>query len=159
MVHSTIRILQYVPLVGCISSFFYYILCLWGARNFLRQRHPAAHSSTIPNLPPVSILKPLRGTDPDIYESFRSHCLQDYPDYEIVFGVHALDDPVVALVKQLQTEFPDRPIRLVICSDSLGTNGKISSLIQMYAVARHPYILINDSDIRVPHDYLRRVIA
>jgi ceramide glucosyltransferase len=149
------HILVVITVVGTACGLGYYCLCLLGARGFRRESRHSWPEFT----PPVSILKPLRGTDPDIYESFRSHCLQDYPDYEIVFGVHALDDPVVALVKQLQTEFPDRPIRLVVCSDTLGTNGKISSLIQMYAVARHQYILINDSDIRVPRDYLRRVIA
>ena len=133
----------------------YYLLCLLGARSFRREPRRLSTEFT----PPVSILKPLRGTDPDIYEAFRSHCAQDYPEYEIIFGVHALDDPVVELVKQLQREFPDRPIRLVICADMLGTNGKVSSLIQMLSVARHPFLLINDSDIRVPRDYLRRVIA
>ena len=68
-------------------------------------------------LPPVSILKPLKGTDPDIYESFRSHCLQDYPEYEIIFGVSDAGDPAVASVEQLQREFPDRTIRLVVCSE------------------------------------------
>lgn len=159
MVHSTIRILQYVPLVGCVSSFFYYILCLWGARNFLRQRHPAAHSSTIPNLPPVSILKPLKGTDPDIYESFRSHSLQDYPEYEIIFGVSDAMDPAVASVRQLQQEFPSRAIRLVVCPEILGANVKVSNLEQMSAASRHEFILVNDSDIRVERDYLLRVTA
>ena len=144
-----------IAVVGTSCGFGYYCLCLLGARSFRRDSRRVWPTFT----PPVSILKPLRGTDPDIYESFRSHCIQDYPDYEIIFGVHALDDPVVDLVKQLQREFPERPIRLVICSDVLGTNGKVSSLIQMLAVARHPYLLINDSDIRVPQDYLRRVIA
>ena len=141
--------------MGTSCGLGYYCLCLLGARSFRRDsRHPWPAFT-----PPVSILKPLRGTDPGIYESFRSHCIQDYPDYEIIFGVHALDDPVVDLVKQLQKEYPARPIRLVVCSDTLGTNGKVSSLIQMLAVAQHPYLLINDSDIRVPQDYLRRVIA
>ena len=62
-------------------------------------------------LPPVSILKPLKGTDPEMYESFRSHCLQDYPEYEIIFGVSDPDDPAVDSVKQLQREFPDRRIQ------------------------------------------------
>jgi ceramide glucosyltransferase len=147
-----------VIVVGTIATccgIGYYWLCLLGVRSFRRQTQRPWPAFT----PPVSILKPLRGTDPGIYESFRTHCVQDYPEYELVFGVHALDDPVVSLVKQLQMEFPERPIRLVICPDALGTNGKISSLIQMLAVARHPYVLINDSDIRVPRDYLRRVIA
>ena len=109
--------------------------------------------------PPVSILKPLKGTDPDIYESFRSHCLQDYPEYEIIFGVSDADDPAVASVQQLQREFPERAIRLVVCSQKLGANVKVSNLEQMLPAARYQHLLVNDSDIRVERDYLRRVIA
>jgi ceramide glucosyltransferase len=110
-------------------------------------------------LPPVSILKPLKGTDPDIYESFRSHCLQDYPDYEIIFGVSDPGDPAVASVEQLQREFPDRTIRLVVCPKKLGANVKVSNLEQMLPAARHDHLIVNDSDIRVEPDYLRRVIT
>lgn len=159
MVHSTIRVLQYVPLAGCVSSFFYYILCLWGARTFLRERDRGAHPSTLTNLPPVSILKPLKGTDPDIYEGFRSHCLQDYPEYEIIFGVSDLNDPAVASVKQLQKEFPSRAIRLMVCPEILGANVKVSNLEQMSRAARHELMLVNDSDIRVERDYLSLVTA
>jgi ceramide glucosyltransferase len=110
-------------------------------------------------LPPISILKPLKGIDPEIYQSFRSHCLQDYPEYEIVFGVSDPGDPAVASVKALQREFPDRSIRLVVGSKILGTNGKVSNLEQMLPAARFEYLIVNDSDIRVERDYLRRVTA
>jgi len=100
----------------------------------------------------------LKGTDPDIYESFRSHCLQDYPEYEIIFGVSDPDDPAVASVRQLQQEFPDRVIQLVISPNKLGANVKVSNLEQMIVAARYEYLLVNDSDIRVERDYLRRVI-
>lgn len=159
MVHSTIRILQYVPLVGCVSSFFYYILCLWSARKVLRERARKWHCSNSTDLPPISILKPLKGTDPDIYESFRSHCLQDYPEYEIIFGVSDANDPAVASVKQLQQEFPSRAIRLVVCPKILGPNVKVSNLEQMSADVRYELVLVNDSDIRVERDYLRHVTA
>jgi ceramide glucosyltransferase len=111
------------------------------------------------NLPPISILKPLKGTDPDIYESFRSHCLQDYPEYEIIFGVSDPRDPAVASVEQLQREFPERNIRLVVAEKKLGTNVKVSNLEQMVQAARHEYLIVNDSDIHVEPHYLRRVIA
>ncbi len=110
-------------------------------------------------MPPVSILKPLKGTDPDIYESFRSHCLQDYPEYEIIFGVSDPDDPAVASVQQLQREFPERSIRLVVCPNKLGANVKVSNLEQMLSAARYQHLLVNDSDIRVEPDYLRRIMA
>jgi len=153
------KILQIVPLLGCVSSSIYYLLCLWSAGVLLRGRK--MHTGTHPaeSLPPVSILKPLKGTDPDIYESFRSHCLQDYPEYEIIFGVSDPADPAVASVEQLQREFPDRSIKLIVCSTILGTNVKVSNLEQMVQAARYEHLLVNDSDIRVEPDYLRRVIA
>ena len=158
MLHSTIRFLQLVPLLGCASSFFYYLLCLWGARTFLRQRTGEVYASREP-LPPVSILKPLKGTDPEIYASFRSHCQQDYPEYEIIFGVSDPADPAVASVRRLQQEFPSHSIRLVICPEILGANVKVSNLEQMLAASRHEHLLVNDSDIRVERDYLRHVVA
>lgn len=159
MVHSTIRILQVAPVLGCASSFFYYLLCLWSARNFLRQRIAEEDLSSTKRLPPVSILKPIKGTDPEIYSSFRSHCLQDYPEYEIIFGVSDPEDPAIASVKQLRQEFPSHAIRLVICPEILGANVKVSNLEQMSSASRYEHLLVNDSDIRVEPDYLRRVVA
>jgi ceramide glucosyltransferase len=110
-------------------------------------------------LPPISILKPLKGIDPEIYESFRSHCLQDYPEYEIIFGVSDLNDPAIESVRELQLEFPDRRIHLMLCPEILGANVKVSNLAQMLTQARYDHVIVNDSDIRVEPDYLRRVIA
>jgi ceramide glucosyltransferase len=159
MIHSIVRILQLVTILGCASSSVYYLVCLWSAAAFLRERKAAAGSGSTSNCPPVSILKPLKGTDPDMYESFRSHCLQDYPEYEIVFGVSDANDPAVTHVQQLQCEFPDRQIKLVVCPNVLGTNVKVSNLVQMLREARYEYLIVNDSDIRVERDYLRRVVA
>jgi ceramide glucosyltransferase len=94
-----------------------------------------------------------------MYESFRSHCLQDYPDYEIIFGVSDANDPAIQLIEQLKAEFPQRAIRLIICRESLGANTKVSNLAQMVREARYEYLIVNDSDIRVEPDYLRRVLA
>jgi ceramide glucosyltransferase len=167
MIHYTLRIFQVVGILGCLSSSVYYLICLWSAAVFLRE-HKAGEGpfgcrseqvGPTQALPPVSILKPLKGTDPDIYESFRSHCLQDYPEYEIIFGVSDPDDPAVASVQQLQREFPDRSIRLVVSPNKLGANVKVSNLEQMVPAARYQHLVVNDSDIRVERDYLRRIVA
>ena len=161
MIHTTVRICEWVGILGCVSSSVYYLICLWSAAVFLRERKEGegARLRQPLSLPPVSILKPLKGTDPDIYESFRSHCLQDYSEYEIILGVSDPDDPAIASVQQLQREFPDRMIRLVVCPSQLGPNVKISNLEQMLPTARYQHLLVNDSDIRVEKDYLRGVIA
>jgi ceramide glucosyltransferase len=160
MISFTVTIFQVIAILGCLSSSIYYLICLWSVRAFLRERRVAGMAAHPPQaFPPVSILKPLKGTDPDIYESFRSHCLQDYPAYEIIFGVSDPDDAAVASVQQLQREFPERAIRLVVSPNNLGANVKVSNLEQMLPAARFEHLLVNDSDIRVDRDYLRRVIA
>jgi ceramide glucosyltransferase len=159
MIYTSVRIFQVVGILGCLSSSIYYLICLCSALIFLRERKAGGGARPTQFLPPVSILKPLKGTDPDIYESFRSHCLQDYPAYEIIFGVSDPDDPVVASVSQLQREFPALTIRLVVSANKLGANVKVSNLEQMLPASRYQYLLVNDSDIRVEPDYLRRVIA
>jgi len=159
MIHSIVRIVQIVTILGCLSSAVYYLICMWSAAAFLRERRAGGSARPTQPFPPVSILKPLKGTDPDIYESFRSHCVQDYPEYEIIFGVSDPSDPAVASVERLQQEFPGQAIRLVVCPQTLGANVKVSNLEQMLATARYQHLLVNDSDIHVVRDYLRRVMA
>jgi ceramide glucosyltransferase len=159
MMHFFSSTVQIIAVVGIVSSSIYYLLCLWSASKFLRERGVSEGARPTQSLPPISILKPLKGTDPEIYESFRSHCLQDYPGYEIIFGVSDPNDPAVESVKALQREFSDRRIQLVVSEKILGANVKVSNLAQMLREARYDHLIVNDSDIRVEPDYLRRVTA
>jgi|HubBroStandDraft_6_1064221.scaffolds.fasta_scaffold00473_6 ceramide glucosyltransferase len=159
MIYSILRTIQIVAVIGTVSSCIYYLLCLWSAAAFLRGREAGEGAGRTQAFPPISILKPLKGADPEMYESFRSHCLQDYPEYEIILGVSDPDDPAIESVKKLQQEFPDRRIQLLVCPKVLGANVKVSNLAQMLAEARYDYLIVNDSDIRVGPDYLRRVTA
>src|SRR5690242_10011607 len=117
---------NFLPVLLCaglaICGMGFYALCLWSARSFRRAAHLRASQFTAP----VSILKPLRGVDPRMYESFRSHCVQDYPAYEIIFGVSDADDPAVEAVHRLKAEFPQCRIELVVCPQVLGNNRKVS---------------------------------
>jgi ceramide glucosyltransferase len=166
MIHLILRTVQTVAGAGIVSSSLYYLLCLWSAAKFLREQKigrqpnsPHSDIQTVSKLLPVSILKPLKGTDPEMYENFRSHCLQDYPEYEIIFGVSDPDDPAIECVNKLQREFPDRRIHLTVCPRILGPNVKVSNLAEMLTEARYDRLIVNDSDIRVEPDYLRRVTA
>ena len=167
MMHFILRIVQIVAAFGIVSSSIYYLVCLWSAAAFLRERVAGGGPTDCISrqvrptraLPPVSILKPLKGADPEMYESFRSHCLQDYPEYEIIFGVSDLNDSAIETVKELQREFPDRRIQLMVSPKILGANVKVSNLAQMVAEARYDYLIVNDSDILVEPDYLRRVTS
>src|SRR5690242_17575245 len=155
MAQHLLRLIEAIAALGAAAGAGYYLLCLWSARSFLRD---SRRQALPPFTPSVSILKPLRGTDPEIYESFRSHCQQDYPEYELIFGVSDPEDPAIELVERLQRDFPQRSIRLMVCPKVLGSNMKVSNLVQMLPLAKYDYLIVNDSDIRVEPDYLRRVM-
>jgi len=108
------------------------------------------------NLPPVSVLKPVAGLEAGFEKAILGHALQDYPEFEILFGVHSLDDPAVPAIRALIASHPEVQIRLIACSTKT-PNAKAGILIDLLREARHPVLLVNDSDISVPPDYLRRV--
>src|SRR5947209_3724069 len=141
-----------------VAGIAYQFLCVWSAASFLRDRRKE-DSRKVAAFPPVSILKPVHGADRGAYESFRSHCVLDYPNYEIVFGVNDSRDSAIPFIEQLIKEFPERRIKLVICAQALGTNRKVSNLIQMLSQAQHEYLVVNDGDIRVQPEYLREVMT
>jgi ceramide glucosyltransferase len=159
MLPHIIKLIQIVAVLGTLSSIGYYLMCLLSAAKFLRERKTWIAGGSGETTPPISILKPLKGTDPEMYESLSSHCLQDYPEYEIIFGVKDTNDPATRIVARLKAEFPQRFIRLVVCPENLGANTKVSNLAQMLPGARYEFLIVNDSDIRVEPDYLRRVIT
>jgi len=160
MIRAAIEIIKAIAVLGTISSMGYYCFCIVCVLELLRERARADRSPGSTNAtPPVSVLKPLKGTDPEMYENFRTHCLQDYPEYEIIFGVSDHDDPAIPLVEQLKREFPGGSIHLVVCRERVGPNIKVSNLLQMARRAKYSFLIVNDSDIRVDREYLRRVIA
>jgi len=150
-----------------LGGLVYMLLALLGARSFNHHcrriaAEVAKNESTQPGgfAPAVTILKPVKGLDARMHAGFVSHCQQEYAGaFEIIFGVSSLEDPAVAEVERLRADFPDRDIRLIVCPERLGASGKVSNLVQMLREAKHDYILINDSDIRVSPHYLSRVMA
>ncbi len=104
---------------------------------------------------PITVLKPLCGADAGLYESLRSFCCQDYPRYQLVFGVHSPQDPAIAVVERLRAEFPDRDLTLVVDPRRIGPNAKVSNLANMLAHARYDLLVLADADIHVGPDYLR----
>lgn len=159
MIHEILHTIEFAAATAAGLSVCYYAVCLFCAARFLADSEQRTKSLESEQDFSVSIMKPLKGSDPEMYDCFRSHCLQSYESFEIIFGVSEADDPAIELVEQLRAEFPDREISLVHCSENLGNNTKVSNLVQMLPHAHHEYIVVNDSDIRVPHDYLHRVLA
>jgi ceramide glucosyltransferase len=154
--HALAQSVAILTTVLTIAGMGYFLAALIAARIFL-----SARRAPLPAFAPgVSILKSLKGLDPGMIDAFRSHCRQSYSgDYELLFGVSSLSDPATVAVKQLQAEFPLLSIKLVECPQRLGTNGKVSSLVQLIPHARHAFLLINDSDITVSPLYLAQVMA
>lgn len=139
-----------------IAAMGYMLVSLIAARAYAGARR----QSTTTYAPGVSVLKSLKGVDPEMMEAFRSHCRQEYAgEFELLFGVSSAGDPAVEAVNQLWREFPQVKIRLIECPARLGANGKVSTLAQMVEMARYDYVVINDSDISVSPQYLQRVMA
>jgi ceramide glucosyltransferase len=135
-------------LVGCGAV--YNLLAILGAARFRRKNVLADYK------PPVSILKPVRGRDARFYEAIRSHAVQNYSEFELIFGTADANDPALEDIERLRMEFPRVPIRIVHTEND-APNGKVGSLEILAREARHEVLLINDSDILVEADYLERV--
>ena len=118
-----------------------------------------AAAPSAPGLPPVTVLKPLCGAEPGLYPHLRSFCQQDYPQFQIVFGVRDPADPALAVVRRLVAEFPGQAVDVVIDPQQHGSNAKVSNLINMLAHARHDVLVMADSDTCVAPDYLTEVTA
>jgi ceramide glucosyltransferase len=138
----------------CAVAFGYQVVALLASLRQLLRRDRAPS-----RFPAISILKPVRGRDPEFYEAIRSHAVQDYPgEVEILFGISDPNDPALDDFERLRVEFPALTLRLVH-STTPALNGKVGVLMDLARRARHGIWLVNDSDIRVPEGYLRQVVA
>jgi ceramide glucosyltransferase len=130
----------------------YNLLVIAGALRFRRK-------NTVPEFrPPVSILKPVRGLDAQFYEAIRSHALQKYPEFELIFGTQDAGDPALIEIERLRAEFPALSIRVAHTAND-APNGKVGSLEILAREARYEVLLVNDGDILVAPDYLERVVG
>ncbi|MGB6692472.1 MAG: glycosyltransferase [Terracidiphilus sp.] len=156
MPHALAQAVEIFTTAMTLAGIAYFVAAMVAAQAFLRERR-----AVIPAFAPgVSILKSLKGLDPEMLDAFRSHCRQSYlGKYELLFGVSGTGDPAASAVAQVKIEFPDLPIRLIACPERLGTNGKVSTLAQLVPHARHEFLLINDSDITVSPRYLEHTMA
>jgi ceramide glucosyltransferase len=136
--------------------FIYYLIALFSSWRYFRQPAVMVEDSFTP---PVSILKPIKGLDPNAYENLASFCRQDYPKYEIVFCVDGDDQSVLAVLTKLKADFPKCNIRVLYGSGRVATNDKTAKLSRLTSEAAYEYVVISDSDVRVRPDYIRQVIA
>jgi ceramide glucosyltransferase len=149
-VHSLLGFLGHISLAVAAG---YAVLALFAVLIWQSRRSVKA---TV-KLPPVTVLKPLCGAEPGLYENLRSFCLQEYPQFQIVFGVCDREDPALTVVARLLEEFPNLPMDVVVDPRQHGGNRKVSSLINMLGRARHDVLVMADSDAYVGPDYLATV--
>jgi ceramide glucosyltransferase len=149
-----LAVLKWAVLVVAAAPFIYYLAAIYCAWSFFRRRNEGSEDFE----PAVSILKPVRGLDPEAYENAASFCRQNYPKYEILFGVSDERDPAIPVIQEIIRDFPALPIRLLIGSETRGSNNKVNTLCRLAREARHDLLALSDSDIRVAPDYLRRVV-
>ncbi len=110
-------------------------------------------------LPPVTLIRPVCGLDHAVEETLASSFTLDHPEYEILFCVADRRDPVVPLVERLIASHPDRPARLLVGRDRFGVNPKLDNCAKGWEAARHDWVVMADSNLLLPRDYLRRVLS
>ena len=141
-----------------LLPFVYYLLSLYCVVAYFRDTRKALPTKTS-FMPPVSILKPVRGLDHQAYENFASFCRLDYPEYEVVFAVSDASDPVIPVIEKLRADFQACSIRLITNVPHVGTSDKVNNLCQLAQNAKYDLLVMSDSDVRVEPDYLKQVAA
>ena len=147
--------LRWAILGAAILPSLSYLLVIFAARSFFRHQRAAPRDFT----PPVSVLKPVFGLEPEAYDNFASFCRQDYPEYEILFGVTDEEDAATPVIRKLIADFPSLPVRLVVTPEKIGSNDKVNKLCGLARAARHGLLVLSDADIRVGPGYLRSIAA
>ena len=145
---------------GVITSTVYSLMVALGVRRFRRSTAAAkAKFGTSTFLPPVSVLKPVHGDEPDLEQNLTSFFQQDYPEYEILFCARHSDDAGLAAARRVAARFPNVQARILTCGEPPWPNARTFSLEIMRRDARYPILVTSDSDVRVGPDYLASVVA
>ncbi|MFY9550740.1 MAG: bacteriohopanetetrol glucosamine biosynthesis glycosyltransferase HpnI [Thermoanaerobaculia bacterium] len=153
--HPVAVVTQVLLFTICGTSAAYYLLTIHAAREFFKQTRLRGRHLR----PPISILKPVKGLDRDAYENFASFCRQTYPRYQVIFGAQSESEPGIAVARRIARDFPDIDIDIVVSARGAGLNPKVAILGSMMAVAKHPILLVSDSDIRVGPAHLETVVG
>ncbi len=147
-----------LPVIAAsIGGLVYYLLAIVATRKL--RNSAAAALPELTTLPAISLLKPLRGTDPGLEQHLESFFRQDYPWFEILFAVRQPDDPAVAVVERLAARYPNIKTQMILTGEPPYANAKVFSMEKMAEAASSEILVITDSDTSVSADYLKDMAA
>ncbi|MGC2193184.1 MAG: glycosyltransferase [Terriglobales bacterium] len=150
-----------IALIGTASSTIFLMMTLVAAVRYRRLAQCArATALAVPetSLPPVTILKPIHNMEAELEQNLESFFLQDYPDYEIIFGARDGENPALQVAESVRARHPHSKSRVVLSGPPTWPNAKVFSLQKMIAATDRSYFVISDSDVRVAPDFLRNTI-
>jgi ceramide glucosyltransferase len=145
-----------VGILGLTTSTLYSALAVAGALRFLKRRLMGRCCGFSP---PVSLLKPLHGSEQGLEERLESFFQQDYPAFEVIFCARSEEDPALLAANRVAARYPQIPTKFLSCGNAPYANAKVWSLERMHSVAEHDVLVISDSDVSVTPGYLRAVVA
>lgn len=145
-----------IAAAGLVTCTGFLSLLLLASFRFRQKKVPQISAE---QFPPVTLLKPLCGDEPNLRQNLASFFDQEYPAFEIIFGARTLDDPALAVVEEVRKDYPFVPVKVVVSGDPTEANAKICSLQKMYAAAHYDYLIISDSDVRVKPSYIQEVVG
>lgn len=151
-----LKLLLGLGIFGLITSSVFTGMVLAGVLRFVRRRHAVRPQ---PFCPPVSLLKPLHGSEPNLAAHLESFFRQDYPSFEILFCARQPNDAGLEMARTVAARYPHVPVKFLSTGENTYINAKVSSLERMGAAASHDIFIISDSDVRVTPAYTREVIA
>lgn len=143
-----------LSILGLLTASCYFLFAIAVLLLF-----PSRHKPNTSFAKPVTLLKPVHGIEPKSYENLKSFFNQEYPEYEILFGVSSNDDPIIPVIQQLIREHPHIKSKIITVTYRIGSNEKVNSMAAMLSHAAHPFLIISDSDSRVEPHYLQTVLA
>lgn len=143
-----------LALIGTASSCVYLVLVIVAALRCVREPRPQKQRT----YKPISLLKPIHGDEPQLYENLLSHFHQSYPaDYELIFCARHFSDPAFRTVDRLIAEFPNRTVKKIACGEPLWVNPRTFSVDRMIDIASYDSLVITDSDVRVEDNFLEKL--
>ena len=152
-----LKVIFYCALAGTVTSAIYCVMVLVGAFRFARRKR-REEFQPVDYLPPVSVLKPLHGAEPDLEENLRGFFGLDYPEYELLFCARNADDVGLQMARRIAAEHPEVRARFLTCGEPQFPNAKMWSMAMLAKAAAYETLVTSDADARVSRDYLRRMV-